>query len=88
MEWKPIESAPRDDDTPIWVIVYKPAKEKTRGNCRWVEEAVIRTAYAMLHGEKWLWWTGDEWDSELLEPTHWMPLPSPPDLTPATGDPV
>jgi len=63
--WQPIETAPRDGTAILaaWNMLYK-AK-------RWTVQPVVFLYGGWLHS-----WDEDE---ELpLEPTHWMPLPQPP----------
>jgi hypothetical protein len=69
-EWKPIETAPKDEST---VIVYCQVSE------------MVGTAYfdvRLIQGiYKWAWywcWSDPDEESDCY-PTHWMPLPSPPD---------
>ena len=66
-EWQPIETAPRDG---TWVLVC--------GN-GW---AVTTAWYAMNERVGKAYWKADtEWDDDYLAdrlPTHWMPLPEPP----------
>ena len=79
MSWQPIKSAPRDG-TPILVFV-PPTYDWDKGYCAVAEWDDGDWAAAECRGAEvfgWITPTG---------PTHWMPLPSPPDLTPATGDP-
>lgn len=67
-EWQPIKSAPRDA-TVIWC--YLPEHD---------EQACLR----YVTGDGWSGWQyidsllNDVLDSELA-PSHWMPLPSPPE---------
>lgn len=70
-EWQDISSAPKDGTT-------------------------ILGAWR-IHGAKWarqpIWFRGTpdkggrwmlSWDASDVQPTHWMPLPSPPEPTPTT----
>lgn len=72
MDWQPIETAPRDG-TPV--LIYGPRyKNVTTALCD----------SNALH-----WWVVDELEDiasdddgdglEAMPPTHWMPLPEPPD---------
>lgn len=75
MEWKPIESAPKDGS---WIACWD--GEKVHPVC-WVDDP-------MHHDEPYTGWAyADEtWGGVLWEgynqvedqPSHWMPLPSPP----------
>ena len=64
MEWQPIESAPKDG-TPILV---------------WLKEASlcthIHSARLMEDGKPSI--IGHHFAFDVGEPTHWMPLPQPP----------
>lgn len=62
--WQPIESAPKDGES---VILHEPHEEPTVGwwsryRHKWV---ALRSGY-------------DENIDDNTKPTHWMPLPSPP----------
>lgn len=76
MEWKPIETAPKDgthvlcydpshDEAKVYVVKYEPALKSFYNSCnrpeRWIEAS----------GEGYFLW----------EPTHWMELPSEPKET-------
>lgn len=67
MEWKPIETAPRD-----WtdVLVFSPEHEGF--NCNGVFSAFCDTDT----GE---WITHASGGNMRLEPSHWMPLPPAPE---------
>jgi hypothetical protein len=62
-KWRPIETAPKDKD----VLVYQPS-ENIVISAFWQEDGYF-------HG--WMNWScrSDGWQ---LAPTHWMPLPEPP----------
>ncbi len=67
MEWQPIETAPKDGTT---ILICKPGM-KTPWMAKWEE---MRRA-------------PDRWSAIGLgrcpfDPTHWMPLPSPPEDKP------
>jgi hypothetical protein len=65
-EWQPIETAPRDETA---VLLYFPGSWETDGvRVGWWHEGA---------------WYEHEWSSNPMtdfyeEPTHWMPLPHPP----------
>lgn len=66
-DWKPIESAPRDVDSPS--LVHHP-KWDAPAVCNFIEQ----------FGEWCIWGDGGV---PMPQPTHWMPLPAPPaDPTP------
>ena len=73
MEWQMIENAPKDGTS---VLLYWPGRRSIRTGS-W-----MRPSPEYVHH----WCMDDKW-TPGEDPTHWMPLPSPPDLTPATGDP-
>ena len=69
-EWRPIETAPKD----VRILGYHPAGSFGNG---YDYPAAIGIAS---------WWKGDKlntprWclDPGVVYPTHWMPLPAPPD---------
>lgn len=66
-EWQPIETAPRDNSA---VLLYVPM------------ETIHFVATAFWDTVKQDWfvaWTGlDNPRAKVFNPTHWMPLPSPP----------
>lgn len=70
MEWRPIDTAPKDQPIDLWV--------RHRGrvtNCEW-GETVAKNKHP--GNEVWL---GNGLKRDLIDPsdaTHWMPLPSPP----------
>lgn len=80
MEWQPIETAPRDG-TAIFVWA---TREGWRDNprmvaARWYHSANSWYVYGCgptKHSEQWL---------DSCNPTHWMPLPPPPNHTPSQG---
>ena len=68
MRWQPIETAPMNGTE---VLIFQ------RIECR--NEDVI-LAYGVAN------WTGSHWDDRIdmpphPKPTHWMPLPPPPETT-------
>jgi len=72
-EWQPIYTAPRDGTN---ILVYEHTKDWT--GC---EAKIFAVAYWNLAGSGgWdiAFCGGYEFDQELNEPTHWMPLPAPP----------
>lgn len=73
-EWKPIETAPRDG-TPILVARLDKAFGWVRGWSRW-------SGACGIYG----WVSHGFFDVPgclgLAHPTHWMPLPAPPEAAP------
>lgn len=76
-EWQPIETAPRDG-TPVLVFIPAP----------YPEHDDPKMATAVYFGRKWgweVWCLPAEWDGQVVDkslvdaPTHWMPLPAPPE---------
>jgi hypothetical protein len=62
-EWLPIETAPKDGTT---VIAYRPTTPPHIEGMHWCEGS-------------WYWsFDGDGPGEFSVEPTHWMPLPQPP----------
>ena len=74
-EWQPIETAPKDGTTVILYgpcrIVWPPRKLSDREHT----DATIATAYFRCT----CWQAG--FLGSIIEPTHWMPLPEPPEAT-------
>ena len=70
MEWQPIETAPRDG-THIWVYMEECQIEAWWDGEEWY---CVRLA---LHGCGYCSWR-DHASSRDDAPTHWMPLPDPP----------
>ena len=82
--WRPIESAPKDGTRILACDRYQDLFV-----AYWMNDR------AWFRHSGWVYYTNDYEGSDgcmvfnigECQPTHWMPLPSPPDLTPATGDP-
>jgi hypothetical protein len=69
VRWKPIETAPKDEV----VMLYKPDEPRSGGyvvSGYWGEWPALSTTT-----ECWIACSG----GPLRAPTHWMPLPEPPD---------
>jgi hypothetical protein len=65
-EWQPIETAPRDGRRVLlFVPPYGPSTGHYRDDHNWGESASSWFAHSVLNKE--------------AEPTHWQPLPSPPE---------
>jgi len=65
-EWMPIETAPHDNNQ--WILVYETKSGKTY-------TAIFDTHPLDVDDEMGLVWTDGHIE---LTPTHWMPLPEPP----------
>jgi hypothetical protein len=88
MEWRPIESAPKDGTD---VLVYKDVATVPVVHIAWYRSEEEWNESGQHCGfcdslEEWLgWWsyTRNSVTQERLEgyaePTHWMPLPAPPE---------
>jgi hypothetical protein len=65
MEWYPIETAPKDGKRVLGVV---------EGDVHFIRYG--KTSHVPLYG----WNVCDQGpeDCDLVEPTHWMPLPKPP----------
>lgn len=76
MEWQPIESAPKDENNQILTIGDAMQHDnyvvwaKNRNHTLWYQ--------CSFWSEKHKTWVG--W-SEKRQPTHWMPLPKPPEAS-------
>ena len=69
MEWQPIETAPKDGTL---VIVGYPDTDIEEG---WS----VAGEYRKENGDDGIgWYNQFDWDCQI-HPTHWMPLPTPPD---------
>lgn len=76
-EWQPIETAPKDGTD---VLLFRATKYRVLPPtvAGWFDKGVIPG-----------WYTYDEPDKAFDgEPTHWMPLPAPPSLQPASEQPT
>lgn len=62
MRWRPIDSAPRDED----VLLFDPSADFWPLLARWEDEECFEPG----------WYTPTA--HQVFEPTHWMPLPPPP----------
>lgn len=64
-DWKPIETAPEETA----VLVY-------------VTEGVMAVGRRSVYSDRSTWWLDNSFgyneDGEIYGPTHWMPLPEPP----------
>jgi len=69
-EWRPIETAPRDGSN---VIVFEPFSDPV-------------VAFFSQMNRKWLGPRDSYGDAEVMQPTHWRPLPQPPALAAALGN--
>jgi hypothetical protein len=63
MEWRPIWTAPKDG-TDVLVSLWNRAGERCA---------------AVAFYQDGEWWMNDPDDAPVFEPTHWMPLPPPPE---------
>jgi hypothetical protein len=68
--WQPIETAPKDGTGFLYL-------QKLPFGQKWIGSAIYHSD-RFVHVQ----WTGecDEWTT--LSPSHWMPLPEPPTITP------
>lgn len=79
MEWQPIETAPRDGTT---VLVYVPGESLFPTAARYDTPERFEADYGdrdyMEEGWRWSLGYPCDFHEEVLQPTHWMPLPPPP----------
>lgn len=77
MEWQPIETAPKDGR---WVLLcgFDPDDDPVYGSTN--PPAVVAFWREDDWGDEWAYcfWDSD-WRSFVDGPTHWMPLPEPPE---------
>ena len=69
MEWKPIETAIKGDDCEPIILGFAADEEGYSPSSREGFWSEVR--------QRWMLWSDPTWDSSP-QPTHWMPLPSPP----------
>ena len=81
-EWQPIETAPRDG---TWILATRKGEEFFK--CRWMTAYTLAEEYGGSACDyiQACWDDGDIqtcWDDGDNEatPTHWMPLPDPPEV--------
>ena len=77
-KWQPIETAPKNE----WILChYDERVTSLDTSWHWGEED-CRSFIMMRKGKGYRRGGGDNWcssdDEFLIEPTHWMPLPEPP----------
>lgn len=77
MEWQPIDTAPKDGRT---VICYWPSKDADN-DVGLVGEPIVGVARWIKPGHQFRehWAFEGKWTP--YDPTHWMPLPPPPNLS-------
>lgn len=69
--WQPIETAPKDYTE---ILLWQPNSNVYTG--RYFSDG-LRLRYGMF-GEGWYWAGYSEKPTGPVQPTHWMPLPAPP----------
>jgi hypothetical protein len=76
-EWQPIESAPKDGTRILFALPYvwcgywRGSRPVGMPDYRW--------------DESWIGWTREAFEDRPLNPTHWMPLPEPPNPSSPSG---
>ena len=78
MEWQPIETAPKDETT---ILVYGCWEGELHG--RDDEPDVWKASY--FYGT-WSIEGGEYYSQRVINPTHWMPLPLPPNVSRETQE--
>jgi hypothetical protein len=69
MKWQPIDTAPKDGR----VILILTERGNVYSPCQWENGEISENGF-------WLWWQDEPaWLTEVVNPTHWMPLPDPPE---------
>ena len=78
-EWKPIESAPKDG-TEVFLYVPGESLYPTAGRYDTPEHFEREYGDRDYAEEGWRWSYGypTDFHEEVIRPTHWMPLPTPP----------
>ena len=81
--WQPIETAPRDGTHILAILVLPPSKVRSGYNSYiyevWWSEYAKKGKSVLFEGQYFSGW--QPWPFEA-NPTHWMPLPPPPEVTP------
>lgn len=78
MEWQPIETAPKDGSY-VLTFVPKPWNGLTIKPLRWEEEVTLTWEDVDATTRERRETDSSHW-STYEEPTHWMPLPPPPEI--------
>ena len=85
MEWQPIETAPKGDDrfsSPVVLLLSFTDLDEYETSVAVGFWSTI-DAHAEDQREGWCNWgagmNDDDFWEEVKEPTHWMPLPAPPE---------
>ena len=73
-KWQPIESAPKDELILIWPT-YSDGRPRS---AKW---RAMKRGFMVENGGRWEHGYGA---AIPMKPTHWMPLPQPPDTTEET----
>lgn len=74
MEWQPIETAPKDSEILLWFPRWKAKTGRFQAD----KYSARPRPYWTMDAER-LWGVRDV---RLNQPTHWMPLPPPPEKVP------
>lgn len=67
IDWKPIETAAKIRDVQILTVNLRPASLLWKGSPWWYQASFWSDQH-----QCWVGWPRDE------QPSHWMPMPSPP----------
>lgn len=82
--WMDIESAPKDGTYILayGALAYSDDREIKIGVTRWITENVSYWEQTSKDTQKLITKDDSHWDysAEIIFPTHWMPLPTPPEL--------
>ena len=67
----------------VKLLVWQPIETAPKGDEIMAWDSGGEIFIAFWHGkrQKWLWTTHDLGGDEGITPTHWMPLPAPPEAT-------
>ena len=72
-EWMPIETAPKDHA----ILVYGKAQDTQNPLVRFTKAGVYSAYWDEIDDSFCL--SGASWVGPFIKPTHWMPLPEPPE---------
>lgn len=74
-EWQPIETAPKGANGYAWMfLAWGPEEDKSTGKGMWCVDRFIACATFHAMGKT----PAFEFRQIEVSPTHWMPLPEPP----------
>lgn len=70
MEWQPIETAPRDERIDLWSGGERVPDCFWMDGYKWRDDDLPKDCFVYMDGDLCY---------DVYQPTHWMPLPQPPE---------